>query len=194
MSCWFQNHGAGICLIRKSLLQPGHLLKMLTSSGIITVAATAPEWVFSAFSTAFTGPCWFPFLDAGQSPVLMDTVQKLGYQISMYTSASFSYPEFDKTVLVNVPDKSIHAYGKIGAGWERDRKNVGDLLTFIKTRNKKQPFFTFMFFESPHARYYFPPESIIRKNYLKDFNYATASLEKDIGLIKKPLHQLMSLS
>ena len=130
------------------------------------------------------GPYWFPFLNAGQSPVLMDTVQKLGYQISMYTSASFSYPEFDKTVLVNVPDKSIHEYGTIGPGWERDRKNVGDLLTFIKTRNKKQPFFTFMFFESPHARYYFPPESIIRKNYLKDFNYATASLDKDIGLIK----------
>ncbi|MCD6186452.1 MAG: sulfatase-like hydrolase/transferase [Deltaproteobacteria bacterium] len=130
------------------------------------------------------GPYWFPFLNARQSPVLMDTVQKLGYQISMYTSASFSYPEFGQTVLAKVPDKSIHAYGTIGAGWERDRKNVGDLLTFIKTRNKKQPFFTFMFFESPHARYYFPPESIIRKNYLKDFNYATASLDKDIGLIK----------
>ncbi len=129
-------------------------------------------------------PYWFPFLNARQSPVLMDTVQELGYQISMYTSASFSYPEFDQTVLVKVPDKSIHEYGSIGTGWERDRKNIGDLLTFIKTRNKKQPFFTFMFFESPHARYYFPPESIIRKNYLKDFNYATASLEKDIGLIK----------
>jgi len=41
----------------------------------------------------------------------------------------------------------------------------------------------FMFFESPHARYYFPKDSIIRENYLEDFNYATMSLEKDIGLV-----------
>jgi hypothetical protein len=43
---------------------------------------------------------------------------------------------------------------------------------------------TFMFFESPHARYYFPEESILRKNYLQEFNYATMDLEKDIQLIK----------
>ena len=130
------------------------------------------------------GPYWFPFLNARQSPVLMDTIQKLGYQISMYTSAKFSYPEFDKTVLVNLPDADIHEYGDKGPGWARDRKNVGDLINFIKQRDQKRPFFTFMFFESPHARYYFPPESVIRKNYLKDFNYATMSLKKDIGLIK----------
>lgn len=130
------------------------------------------------------GPYWFPFLNARQSPVLMDTVQKLGYQISMYTSAKFSYPEFDKTVLVNLPDADIHEYGDKGPGWARDRKNVGDLINFIKNRDQKRPFFTFMFFESPHARYYFPPESVIRKNYLQDFNYATMSLDKDIGLIK----------
>ena len=41
-----------------------------------------------------------------------------------------------------------------------------------------------MFFESPHARYYFPPECAIRKDYLEDFNYATADIEKDIQLIK----------
>ncbi len=130
------------------------------------------------------GPYWFPFLNARQSPVLMDTVQKLGYQISMYTSAKFSYPEFDRTVLVNLPDSAIHEYGSKEPGWERDRKNVGDLLDFIRNRDPHRPFFTFMFFESPHARYYFPPESIIRKDYLKDFNYATMSLDKDIGLIK----------
>ena len=130
------------------------------------------------------GPYWFPFLNARQSPVLMDTVQKLGYQISMYTSAKFSYPEFDRTVLANLPDSAIHEYGSKGAGWERDCKNVGDLLDFFRNRNPQRPFFTFMFFESPHARYYFPPESVIRKNYLQDFNYATMSLDKDISLIK----------
>ncbi len=44
-----------------------------------------------------------------------------------------------------------------------------------------------MFFESPHARYYFPPESVIAKPYRNDINYATISKKKfneDIGPIK----------
>ena len=50
-----------------------------------------------------------------------------------------------------------------------------------------RPFFTFMFFESPHARYYFPPESVIRRPYRDDINYAMMNkdeLQKDIGSIK----------
>ena len=43
---------------------------------------------------------------------------------------------------------------------------------------------TFMFFESPHAKYYFPAETIIRQPYLEDFNYATMDLKNDITLIK----------
>ena len=43
---------------------------------------------------------------------------------------------------------------------------------------------TYMFFESTHANYYFPPETVIAEPYLKDLNYLTADFEKDIGLIK----------
>jgi membrane-anchored protein YejM (alkaline phosphatase superfamily) len=41
----------------------------------------------------------------------------------------------------------------------------------------------FLFFESPHARYYFPPESVIRRPYLEDLSYATMDLQRDIGQI-----------
>ena len=139
--------------------------------------------VFGLFYGLYA-PYWFPILDAQQSPVLMDTIQKLDYQISMYTSAKFTYPEFDRTVLTNLPASSLHEYGKRGLGWERDQKNVGDLLNFIQQRDPLRPFFTFMFFESPHARYYFPAKGVIRKDYLEDFNYATMSLDKDMTLIK----------
>ncbi|WP_294262787.1 sulfatase-like hydrolase/transferase [Propionivibrio sp.] len=57
----------------------------------------------------------------------------------------------------------------------------------MDTRDKHRPFFTFMFFESPHARYYFPPESVIRTPYLDDINYFTLSkteLASQIHLIK----------
>ncbi|OKY74195.1 MAG: hypothetical protein BM485_15285 [Desulfobulbaceae bacterium DB1] len=128
------------------------------------------------------GPYWFRFLDERRSPVLMDTILQQGYQLSMYTSAKFSYPEFDKTIFAGVAAESLHE-AKKGAGWERDRQNVTDMLSFIEGRDPSRPFMTFMFFESPHARYYFPPEDAIRKEYLADFNYATMSPERDMDLI-----------
>ena len=44
-----------------------------------------------------------------------------------------------------------------------------------------------MFFETPHARYYFPPESVIRTPYPDDINYFALSREQlasQIHLIK----------
>ncbi|MBW2180795.1 MAG: sulfatase-like hydrolase/transferase [Deltaproteobacteria bacterium] len=137
--------------------------------------------IFAMFYGLYS-PYWFTFLNERRSPVIMDVVQSQNYQLGLFTSAKFSYPEFDKTVFANVPDESLHEY-RGGRNWERDRKNVSDLIDFIKNRDQSLPFMTFLFFESPHARYYFPKDSIIRDNYLEDFNYATMSLEKDIGLI-----------
>jgi membrane-anchored protein YejM (alkaline phosphatase superfamily) len=129
------------------------------------------------------GPYWFDFLNARRGPVIMDVLQRQNYQMSMYTSAKFSYPEFDKTIFASVPRDFLHENNE-GPGWQRDRNNVSDLLKFIEARDKTRPFMTFMFFESPHARYYFPEDSILRQDYLRDFNYATMDLDKDIQLIK----------
>ena len=43
---------------------------------------------------------------------------------------------------------------------------------------------TFMFFESPHAPYNFPPDSVVREDYLKNFNYATTDIKKNIVQIQ----------
>ncbi|HOM76566.1 MAG TPA: sulfatase-like hydrolase/transferase [Anaerohalosphaeraceae bacterium] len=137
--------------------------------------------MFSMFYGLY-GNYWFRFLNEQRSPVLMDLLQDNGYQIDLYTSARFSYPEFDKTLFSRIPPEHLHDYSQ-GEGWERDRVNTGRLLDFIDRRDKDKPFMTFLFFESPHARYYFPPECEIRKDYLKDFNYATADLQRDIGRI-----------
>ena len=50
---------------------------------------------------------------------------------------------------------------------------------------------TFMFFESPHARYYFPPETVIRPDYLKEFNYATADIQEGYRADKEQVYKLM---
>jgi membrane-anchored protein YejM (alkaline phosphatase superfamily) len=127
------------------------------------------------------GNYWFRFLNEQRSPVLMDLLQDNGYQIDLYTSARFSYPEFDKTLFSRIPAEHLHEHTQ-SEGWRSDRENVSRLLDFIDRRDNDKPFMTFLF-SIAHARYYFPPECEIRTDYLKDFNYATADLKKDIGLI-----------
>jgi len=142
--------------------------------------------VFSMFM-GMPGNYWFPFLESGRGAAIVDVLQQEQYQMSFYTSAKFSYPEFDKTIFAQVPNEQLHEIKNPTSGWESDRDNVTNLLSFIDKRDANKPFFTFMFFESPHARYYFPPESVIAKPYRDDLNYASLSkeaLRKDIVPIK----------
>jgi membrane-anchored protein YejM (alkaline phosphatase superfamily) len=118
---------------------------------------------------------WFPVLDARMGSPLIDVVQQQNYQLKLFTSARFSYPEFDKTLFVNVPPAQMVEDGA-GESWARDRRNVDRLLEFVDSRDPAKPFMTFMFFESPHANYNFPPESVIEPDYLPDFSYASMDL------------------
>ncbi|EKF76149.1 hypothetical protein A11A3_01605 [Alcanivorax hongdengensis A-11-3] len=127
---------------------------------------------------------WFSFLDARQPPALISVLQKQHYQFGLYTSAEFTYPEFDKTVWAGLPSDLLHSHHN-QQGWEDDRDNVTRLNHFIDgARSDQSPFLGFMFFESSHARYFFPDDAVIRPDYLKAFNYATVDVKKDIGLIK----------
>ena len=129
------------------------------------------------------GGYWFPFQEQERSPVLMDVILDDKYQLDLRTSARFTYPEFDETIFARVPKEQLHE-GAGRPGWMLDRENVAAMLDFFEHRDKSRPFFAFMFFESPHARYDFPPEAVIRTPYLESLNYATMDLSRDIGLIK----------
>jgi len=133
--------------------------------------------IFTMF-TGIPGNYWQSFLELNRGAPIIDVLQKQDYQISLYTSAKFSYPEFDKTIFSKVPPSQMHSIDGGAPGWQRDRENVTQLLDFIDQRDPRRPFFTFMFFESPHARYYFPPESVIRTPYRDDINYATLTKEQ----------------
>lgn len=138
------------------------------------------------FSQFYSLPAnlWFPVLDARVGSPLIQALQQQDYQIRLFTSARFSYPEFDKTVFVDVPHEQMVEDGE-GPTWTRDRRNVERLIEFIDQRDPARPFMTFMFFESPHADYNFPPESVIEPDYLKDFSYAGMDLQRNIGAIRK---------
>lgn len=136
--------------------------------------------MFSQFYGLY-GSYWFDFLNEGRPPVLMELLRRNQYSLKAYTSSRFSYPEFDKTIFARLSDDQLQSYTE-GAGWERDRKNVSDMLTYIESAG--DPFFSFMFFESAHANYYFPPESVIAPDYLEDFNYLTVDIEENIERIR----------
>ena len=137
--------------------------------------------VFSLFYGLY-GNFWFPFLESRQGPVLFKVLQDQGYQGRFFSSQGFTYPEFDKTVFASFPKEVLQSFA-IGPGWVRDQRNITDLLSFLEDRDRSRPFMTYMFFESPHARYYFPPESVIRTPYLEEFNYATMDRKRDMPLI-----------
>jgi len=136
--------------------------------------------VFSLFY-GLPGNYWFSFLNHRRPPVLVTELQRRDYRLGLYTSARFSYPEFDQTVFASVPEDALHSDDE-GLGWQRDRRNVERLLSFMD-EDSETPFFGFMFFESPHARYYFPEDSVIRPDYLKELNYATMDVQRDMPLI-----------
>ncbi len=129
------------------------------------------------------GSYWFSFLGERRGPALIDVLLDQRYQIELFTSAHFSYPEFDKTVFSRIPQDHMHEQPD-ELGWKSDQINVGKVIAWLAARDRSRPFLLFEFFESPHARYYFPDESVIRRPYLEDLNYATANLERDMELIK----------
>ncbi|MCC6270867.1 MAG: sulfatase-like hydrolase/transferase [Microbacteriaceae bacterium] len=138
--------------------------------------------LFSMFYGLY-GNYWFPFLNERRGPVLIDQLIDLNYQMKMFTSAKFTYPEFDRTIFAQIPPEDLRE-SELQPPWRRDEENISLIIDFIEHRDASRPFMTFLFFESPHANYTFPEQCIIRKPYAEDMNYVSMDLAKDIDLIK----------
>lgn len=139
--------------------------------------------VFSMFYGLY-GSNWFPMRAAQRAPVLMDVLQRQNYQFALHTSQRFTYPAFDKTVFANMRPEDMHPLESGAPPWQRDAKNIDELLGFIDRRDPARPFMGYMFFESTHAPYDFPQEAAIARPYLENFNYLTADFGKQTPQIK----------
>ena len=130
------------------------------------------------------GSYWFDFLRSQKAPVLLHSLKQAGYKMEAYTSAKFTYPEFDKTIFSEFPkDKLFSDIG--GQPWERDQKNVTKIIKFMdQAKQEKTPFFSFMFFESTHANYTFPVEDVINPDYLQNLDYVSTDFAENIEGIK----------
>ena len=125
--------------------------------------------VFSMFYGLY-GSYWKPFLDVRRGALLLDWMIDDGYDIGCFTSAKFTYPEFDHTMFARLPSSSLHS-DDAGKTYERDIRNTARLVEFIGRDRGGKPFMAFMFFESPHYPYEFPNENAVFRPFVDKVDY-----------------------
>lgn len=102
------------------------------------------------FSLFYSIPAnyWKATEDQHVGPVFIKELQKQGYQMGIFGSATLKFPEFEKNVFVDVPDLKTETAGKGSIG--RDKTITKEFARFIKQRNPNKPFFSFMFYDAAH--------------------------------------------
>ena len=126
------------------------------------------------------GYYWQSFLAERRSSVLIDELQKHGYDFHILSSTRLTYPEFRKTAFINIPDKIYDNFeGK--SSDVKDAQLAENYMQWLDTRKTKSPYFSFIFFDSPHGPYSFPVSYEKFKPSNKDINYLT--LNKKDGTV-----------
>ncbi len=92
---------------------------------------------------------WTAMLDQHRGPVFMRQLIKDHYQIGTFGSASLEYPAFDKTVFRDVKNLQVDTPGNDAS--ERDKNITAEFKQFVKNRNTRKPFFSFLFYDAAHS-------------------------------------------
>lgn len=123
------------------------------------------------------GTYWQPFLANQRSPVLIDRLQQLDYQLGIFASAQLIEPEFNQTVFRNVPNLRLRSQGDSPAA--KDRNLTDDWKTWYQKADHTKPAFSFLFYDSPHG-YDFPADYPHQfKPLWKEVNYLALNNDTD---------------
>jgi membrane-anchored protein YejM (alkaline phosphatase superfamily) len=109
--------------------------------------------VFSLFY-GIPGTYWHRILAEQRRPVLIEELLRRDYAISVFRSAPLYSPEFDRTIFAGLDVRRRSAGER---PWQWDRDLTDDFKQFLATRRKDQPFFAFLFYDSPHS-FDMPPD------------------------------------
>ncbi|MDF1799537.1 MAG: sulfatase-like hydrolase/transferase [Planctomycetota bacterium] len=134
---------------------------------------------FGLFSMLYGlhGSYWIPVYTEGTSPVLVDSLLDLDYELQVLSTASMNYPEFRSTAWVRIEDRVQDDLEGETPG-ERDASLAiafDEHLTQLETDGlDDKPFFTFALLDAPHQTYSFPeppPGAPLFEPYLGDIDY-----------------------
>lgn len=144
--------------------------------------------IFGLFSGLFSN-YWFDALNTQMHPVLITELVKNNYQFGFFANARLTSPEFDQALFSQVK-QSIPAKTEGESVVARDYKITEQSKDFFK-QNKNTPFFSFIFYDAPHAYQYpqqdakfHPTDEAI--NYLKLSNDSNA--ESFLNRYKNAVH------
>ena len=140
------------------------------------------QGVFSMFYGLY-GSYWHSFLSARAGAQIIDWMIEDGYDFGCFTSAKFSYPEFDQTIFAKLPANVLHS-DDAGITYQRDIRNTERLIDFIAADRGGKPFMAFMFFESPHYPYEFPQKNARFKDYAENVNYLKLASADQVEKVK----------
>jgi membrane-anchored protein YejM (alkaline phosphatase superfamily) len=119
------------------------------------------------------GPYWFPVLRERRSPVLVDTLLDLDYDIEIFSSASANYPELRSTAWARFPER-VHDEHDAEEPWRRDELAAEELENWWQRRAEagdERPFFSFILLDAPHQKYSHPPGEAPFQPSAPDLNY-----------------------
>jgi hypothetical protein len=98
------------------------------------------------------GSYFAPALAEHASPVLVDTLLDLGYEVKVYGTAQMTFPELRSTAWVKV-QKQVEDGLESPPEGSRDAELVRRFTRWAGTRPQVRPFFAFAFLDAPHFRY-----------------------------------------
>lgn len=144
---------------------------------------------------AIPGTYWHGILVNKQSPVFIDRLQAMNYQLGIFAAAKLTNPEFDRTVFSKVPNLRVETKGN--SSIELDQNITKEWSTWYNKQDKNKPTFSFLFYDSPHG-YEFPKDYPHQyQPMLKEVNYLELSNKTDRNLMlnryKTSVHYVDSL-
>jgi uncharacterized protein len=98
------------------------------------------------------GSYFAPVYAERASPVLVDELKQLGYELRIYGTASMSFPEMRSTAWVHTLE-SVEDALEPAPGESRDAELVRRFSRWIRARPQDRPFFAFAFLDAPHFSY-----------------------------------------
>lgn len=104
--------------------------------------------VFGLF-TGVSSYYWNSFEYDGTQPLLVAEMQRQGYQIQAYPSATFADPPFAKMFFSGIEGLNTETKGK--DVYERDCQITRNFIADLDRHDPKRPFFSFVFYDLPHA-------------------------------------------
>lgn len=155
--------------------------------------------IFSIFYGIY-GNYWFDMLGERRGPVYLDVLKKQGYDLRLFAASKLSFPEFNKTCFLNVPREGIYDEPAGANGAARDADISDKFISYLKGRDAKKPYFSFVFYDASHGSYDYPagfdkfkpsvgmnPLTLNKDNFRPLFNKYKNSVRYDDYLIGRIL-------